>query len=344
MGLKALIPGTTASARRGHQAYLQRKVRGHDMLLQVQWADRTMTELAADYRPEDNKLIATNGLRFHIAGRGAEPFMWYGVPTVRVHALTPCPYDATSCIHADLDEENEYEVVVSDDAGAEVIRYTPEPDQESTLGSAAASAAKKVRGDGGEDDQATGPRVEEIDDDATVADVQHRVDEGDGKATDGGVAVAEEVGRRSNVPVKPGMNVDKEYDMQPPDGCVGWSFSLESMGERVVNSLPPNALKDAEERGKQSVRQGNEALKMLAIGAVGMLATIVFLAFVYKILGSLFGGGGGGGVLEGGLLLLGAPGARDALLKRLIQFTKYIEQNTTDLPDGVTDDGRWSDD
>jgi hypothetical protein len=313
MGLKALIPGTAAKARRGHQAYLQRKVRGHDMLLQVQWADRTMTELAADYRPEDNKLIASNGLRFHIAGRGAEPFMWYGVPTVRVHALCPCPFDATSCIHADLDEENEYEVVVSDDAGAEVIRYTPEPDQESTLGSAAASAAQKVRGDGGEDEP-TGPRVDELDDDATVADVQDRVDEGDGAATDGGVEVAKEVGRRSNVPVKPGMNVDKEFDMQPPDGCVGWSFSLESMGERVVNSLPPNALKDAEERGKQSVRQDNKELKMLALGAVGMLATIVFLAFIYKILGSLFGGGGGGGaVLNGSLLLLGTPGARRAI-------------------------------
>lgn len=232
MSFKSFIPGTLEHSRRHHQKYLQKRLGGHDHIAQVEWADGTITDVPVNYRPEDNKLVADNGLQFSVKGRAGNALSYHGVPVIRTHALIPCPFDATSCIHAELDEESEYTV------------YTYADD---------------------------GPQVER-----TAATAQEAV-------TDGGI---EQNGAGTDIPFEDGPNgfeSDRIYNMQPPDGCVGWAFSLQSMGERAVNSISGADLKDSEERGKQSQRNSQEWLRALVIGAGGVLGVIFVIAVLAMV-------------------------------------------------------------
>ena len=232
MSIKSIIPGTLEYSRRHHRAYLQKRLGGHDHIAQIEWADGTITDLPVDYRPEDNKLVADNGLQFSVKGRAGNALSYHGVPVIRTHALIPCPFDATSCIHAELDEESEYTVHTYADDGPKVER----------------TAAKSQ-----------------------------------GAVTDGGV---EQNGAGTDVPFEDGPNgfdSDRVYHMQPPDGCVGWAFSLQSMAERAVNSISGSDLKDSEERGKQSQRNSQEWLRALVIGAGGVLGVIFMIAVLAMV-------------------------------------------------------------
>lgn len=233
MSIKSIFPWTLEYSRRHHQKYLRKRLGEHDHIAQVEWADGTITDLPVDYRPEDNKLVADNGLQFSVKGRAGNALSYHGVPVIRTHALIPCPFDATSCIHAELDEESEYTVYTYEDGGPTVERNAATTSEVATDGG--------VNSDG---DDAPGPAFEQ--------------------------------------PLN-GFGKDRVYHMRPPDGCVGWAFSLQSMAERAVNSISGSDLKDSEERGKQSQRNSQEWLRALVIGAGGVLGVIFLIAVLAMV-------------------------------------------------------------
>jgi hypothetical protein len=239
MSLKSLIPGTAAHSERHFKKYMKRLVRGHDVLLQVKWADGLITHLPADFEPESQTYRATNGLPFKMAGKGAEPGQIAGVPVVRCLATMSCPFDATASVALNME-----------DAG----RFTTETDE-------AGKTAKAIQL------EAT-PDAPEGDAPAGAA------------ATDGG-------------------QVAHEFDMKPPNGCVGWAYSLDTAAEYAPYAVSPQDIKDAEERGKQSERleEGtSDLLKGILIG--GAMVFLVAAVFVFIMNGG--GGGGGASSTSGG--------------------------------------------
>jgi hypothetical protein len=100
-----------------------------------------------------------------------------------------------------------------------------------------------------------------------------------------------------------GQTVDRIYDLKPPDGCVGWAFSLTSAGQRAPNAVSPMDMHDAKERGKMSERDNQELLKYVAIGAGGTLALMIVIAVIFVVGQRLLSGGGGGGGASLGLLV-----------------------------------------
>lgn len=122
MGLKSIVPFTAAKARKGHVKYLQRKGRGHDVLLLVEWDDGQLTELAADYHAErDGWYEATNGLMFAAVGDGADTVDYYGVPTIRCHAAIACPFSTTACLQAEYDDVGDFEYETEDGKTTRVV-------------------------------------------------------------------------------------------------------------------------------------------------------------------------------------------------------------------------------
>lgn len=152
-GLKAFIPGTARYSRKHHVKYLQKKARGHDVLLLVEWEDGQLTELAADVAPEmDGWYRATNGLIFAPAGEGADPVDYYGVPVIRCHSQIACPFSTEACLAADYDEAGEftYETDDGDDVTQEVYEVEMGPPAESP-GDATNGHDGDVAADGGVD-------------------------------------------------------------------------------------------------------------------------------------------------------------------------------------------------
>jgi hypothetical protein len=116
-----------------------------------------------------------------------------------------------------------------------------------------------------------------------------------------------------------GADVVRSYDMRPPGGAVGHTFSLTQAKQRAPNAISANMLRRAFEYGKEKARQENEFARGLLYGALGVLGVVVTLIVLYiagtAILGGGGGGGGGGATLDT-LALLAGPSA-GALQRRL---------------------------
>lgn len=259
MSLKRFIPGTAERIAGKHAAYLRRKVRGHDVLLLVEWDDGQLTELAADYHPEqDGWFEATNGLVFAAVGEGTDTVDYYGVPTVRCHAQIACPISTTAALQAEHDEADEWQY---------------ETDADST------------------------ERVVKVDTDADPT-ADRTGDPGNGHgdaATDGG------------------QSVTRTYDIRPPAGAVGHTFSLDQVRQRAPYPVTPNMIRRAVEHGKESERSTGEAIRYVLIGFAMAVALGVIGAVVYISGASILGGGGstGGSTTSlGYLLALATPSGR----------------------------------
>jgi hypothetical protein len=88
--------------------------------------------------------------------------------------------------------------------------------------------------------------------------------------------------------------VDRKYDLEPPDGTVGWAFSLQDAIHRVPNTISPEDLKAAEERGRRKA-EGASSLKVFVLGGIATLAFLFVIALIWILVSNLTGGGGGGG-------------------------------------------------
>lgn len=101
---------------------------------------------------------------------------------------------------------------------------------------------------------------------------------------------------------------DHMYDLSSPDGYDGTAFSLRTAIEYVPNAISPLDLKQAEERGKQSERQGFSDLKIFLLGMGAMFGILVLAAVMFVVFMKVMGSGGSTiGML---LPLLAAPAAR----------------------------------
>jgi len=257
--LKSFIPGTARYSQKHHIKYLQKKARGHDTLLLVEWEDGKLTELGADIHPEMNGWYqATNNLIFAPAGEGADPVDYYGVPVIRCHAQIACPFSTSACLAAEYDEAGEF-------------RYDVNREENTT------------------------DRVVEVEMDTsapTPGDATNGHTDGEA-ATDGG-----------GTPVR-------KYDLQPPAGAVGHTFSLTQAKQRAPNAISANMVRRAVEYGKEKARQEGLYMKGLLHGGGLVLGTLIVIALLYIVGGAVLGGGGGsggsgggsGGVVFGSLLL-----------------------------------------
>lgn len=113
----------TASLEAKVRKYFRRKLDDGDVLLLVEWADGTQSELAAEYGVKDNVLEAENGLEFKLVGQGADPISYHGVPTIRCHALIDRPVDTTVAIAAEMEEEDRYVPVVDERGATEAVEH-----------------------------------------------------------------------------------------------------------------------------------------------------------------------------------------------------------------------------
>lgn len=256
MGLKALIPGTAAYSQKHHVKYLRKKVRGHDVLLLVEWEDGIITELPADVKPEwDGWYEATNGLVFANAGEGIDPVEYYGVPVVRCHAQIGCPFSVEACLAGDFDEAGEFRYITQDGQTTKVVEMTP---------------------------------TEQLTPDATNGHSE--------VATDGGVGQVDP------------ENMEREYDLRPPAGSIGYTFSMTQAKQRAPNPISANMIRRAVEYGKESERGAGELIKYIGYGvALTLGVLLIFLGFNWVLQQIGGGGGGSGGGVVFGLLALATP-------------------------------------
>ncbi|WP_435067699.1 hypothetical protein [Haloplanus sp. C73] len=87
----------------------------------------------------------------------------------------------------------------------------------------------------------------------------------------------------------------REYDLRPPAGAVGYSFSLTQAKQRAPNAISANMVRRAVEYGKEKARNEGRYMKGLLHGGGLVLGTLIILAILYIIGASVLGGGGGGG-------------------------------------------------
>lgn len=121
-----------------------------------------------------------------------------------------------------------------------------------------------------------------------------------------------------------GGEMVREYDLRPPAGAVGYSFSLTQAKQRAPNPISANMVRRAVEYGKEIGRDDGQYMRGLLHGGGLILGTVIILAVLYIAGASILGGGGGGSGGGGGgqvlstLLLLMGPhvrrlrGGRDA--------------------------------
>lgn len=129
-----------------------------------------------------------------------------------------------------------------------------------------------------------------------------------------------------------GGQVVREYDLRPPSGAVGYSFSLDQAKQRAPNAISANMIKRAVEYGKQMAREEGLYMRGLLHGAGLIIGTIVILALLYIIGASVLGGGGGGGGGESagttlGLLLLAVTPARDKLRDEINELWTSVKED-----------------
>jgi hypothetical protein len=91
-----------------------------------------------------------------------------------------------------------------------------------------------------------------------------------------------------------GGDVVREYDLRPPAGAVGYSFSLTQAKQRAPNAISANMIKRAVEYGKQMAREEGLYMRGLLHGAGLVIGTVVLLGLLYIVGAAVLGGGGGG--------------------------------------------------
>ncbi|WP_251342429.1 hypothetical protein [Haloplanus halophilus] len=135
-----------------------------------------------------------------------------------------------------------------------------------------------------------------------------------------------------------GEEMVRSYDLRPPAGAVGYSFSLTQAKQRAPNAISANMIRRAVEYGKEKARNEGLYMKGLLHGGGMILGTLIIIALLYIIGGAVLGGGGGGGGSGGGgggfvfgsLLLLAGPRlgrARDELKADLEQMREQIRRH-----------------
>lgn len=121
MSVKSIIPGTAEHSQKHAQKYYQRLVKGHDVVLEIEWPDGTVTYDSGDFSVEDDAYVSSKGLKFFVNGKGSEPRTLHGVPMVRVSSAVAASVDTSTAIAMGQEEEGEYEDVTTD-AGEVVDR------------------------------------------------------------------------------------------------------------------------------------------------------------------------------------------------------------------------------
>jgi hypothetical protein len=100
-----------------------------------------------------------------------------------------------------------------------------------------------------------------------------------------------------------GGEMVREYDLRPPAGAVGHSFSLTQAKQRAPNPISANMVRRAVEYGKEIGRDDGQYMRGLLHGGGLILGTVIILAVLYIAGASILGGGGGGSGGGGGQVL-----------------------------------------
>jgi hypothetical protein len=100
-----------------------------------------------------------------------------------------------------------------------------------------------------------------------------------------------------------GGEMVRSYDLRPPAGAVGYSFSLTQAKQRAPNPISANMVRRAVEYGKEIGRDDGQYMRGLLHGGGLILGTVIILAVLYIAGASILGGGGGGSGGGGGQVL-----------------------------------------
>lgn len=84
-----------------------------------------------------------------------------------------------------------------------------------------------------------------------------------------------------------GNETNRVYDLNPPEGCVGWSFELKNASDRAPYGVNPEELKNSEERGKRAVRGEDSRIKDFLLGGGCVLLVLLFIAVALWLVGAL---------------------------------------------------------
>jgi len=286
--VKSFLPFTTAKSRKHHLKYLRKKLGGHDVLMMVEWADGKLTELPADLHPERDGWYEATN-GLMFAPAGE------GVDPVDYHGVPVIrTYAAIACpISTTAAIQAELE-----ENGEFKLEHNDKGQPEKLV-------KYKPAPDADSDEGLTnghGPTPEDADD----AD-------GDlGKAMSDGGAV----------------ELDKEYDLRPPSGAVGWSFGTDEVAQRAPNAVSSNMLKRAYDYGFEEAMGDGGRIRTLLMGMGIMLGIVLLLGILGAVFLNLTSGGGGGGGGGGGqtlsflALLAGTGAGRAAVLNRLRTLTE----------------------
>jgi len=109
-----------------------------------------------------------------------------------------------------------------------------------------------------------------------------------------------------------GVEKVRQYDLRPPAGAVGYTFSLTQAKQRAPNAISANMVRRAVEYGKEKARNEGRYMKGLLHGGGLVLGTLIIIAILYIVGASVLsggggGGGGGGGTVLGALFALAGP-------------------------------------
>lgn len=271
--IKRFVPGTAPYSQKHHVKYLRKKARGHDALLLVEWEDGQLTELGGDLHPEMDGWYRATNDLF-FAPAG--------------EGAEPVDYYGVPVIrcHAQIACPFSTEACLAadyDEAGA--FEYYGDPDSGTT------EQVVEVEMHGAD---ATTETAETM----APGDAPVATNGASERATDGGVEAAEPV---------------RTYDLRPPAGAVGHTFSLTQAKQRAPNAISANMLRRAFEYGKEKAREDGLYRTGLLHGAGGVIAVVIILAVIYIAASAILGGGGGdGGSTQtlGLLLWLAAPAGR----------------------------------